>query len=219
MTPGALLTFRPTATIFDSAETVGFLRRFSEVIAVGQNAVRLDNAAALIESLIDRLAQTEQLLLEEKNESATNIESHKAAETAGGQLKSRVITLEAELAENMRQSAIDRSSFLEEVRCLSALVGRSEAALSEATAELAHLRSSLAAIGESLVLVPIASLRAARAQFESLAVGFAENGDLISQAMCGVGGCLIDRALTDGMPASTRASSDYPNLPEFITDR
>lgn len=190
-------------TIFDATETIGFLRRFSDVIAVGQNAVRLDDAAALIESLIDRAAETEQLLREERNEGAANIESRRAAEAAADQLKSRVIALEADLAENERQSASDRSSLVEESRRLSALVGTSEAALSEAIAELAHLRSSLAALGESLVVVPVEPLLAARSQFEFLAAGFAENGDLISQAMCGVGGCMIDRAITNGTSAST----------------
>ena len=203
MTSATLLEPRPVPTIFDATETIGFLRRFSDVIAVGQNAVRLDDAATLIESLIERVAETEQSLQEERNKGAANIESRRAAEAAADQLESRIIALEAELAENMRQSASDRSSFVEESRRLLALVGTSEAALSEVTAELAHLRSSLAALGESLVVVPVEPLLAARSQFEFLAGGFAENGDLISQAMCGVGGCMIDRAITNGTSALT----------------
>jgi hypothetical protein len=45
----------------DSAEIVGFLRRFSNLISTGQNAGNLRRAAALIELLADRASEADRL--------------------------------------------------------------------------------------------------------------------------------------------------------------
>jgi ATP-binding cassette, subfamily B, bacterial CvaB/MchF/RaxB len=59
---------------------------------------------------------------------------------------------------------------------------------------------------ETHFVVPEAMLRQARAQFECLAEEFNELGDIVSQVMCEVGACRVDRALiaiateTDHLP-------------------
>jgi hypothetical protein len=192
------LKVRADAAIFDSAEAIGFLRRFSSVMSKGENAARLEGAATLIESLMDRVAEMERSLWEARDQNAANIRLRETAETELDRLQSEIIALDARLTENIQQSATDQAFFVEEARRLSGLLENSEAALLRATADLEDLRTRLAALGDALVVVPIQTLRATRAQFEILAQGFAENGDVISQAICEVGGCMMDQAMVNG---------------------
>lgn len=57
-----------------------------------------------------------------------------------------------------------------------------------------------AALGETHFIVPETTLRQARAQFECLADEFKELGDIVSQVMCEVGACRMDRALIAAAP-------------------
>lgn len=186
----------------DNAQTVDFLRRLANLLSGGLHAGRLLDAAALIEALTDRTAAAEQAWREQRDECLRNIESRKAAETTLRELTSGVITLNAELDDSAQQSDFHRTLFAEEKKRLLARAEKAEAQLASATAELGALRASLDALGDSMVVVSIQSLQAARAQFDSLAAKFAANGDVISRTICEIGGCTIDQAMTNGKPAA-----------------
>ena len=64
----------------------------------------------------------------------------------------------------------------------------------------AKLAQSDAALGETRFIVPETTLRQAQAQFECLAEEFNELGDIVSQVMCEVGACRMDRALIAAAP-------------------
>ena len=186
----------------DNAQTVDFLRRLANLLSGGLHAGRLLDAAALIEALTDRTAAAEQAWREQRDECLRNIESRKAAETTLHELTSGVITLNAELDDSAQQSDFHRTLFAEEKKRLLARAQKAETQLARANAELGALRASLDALGDSMVVVSIQSLQAARAQFDSLAAKFAANGDVISRTICEIGGCTIDQAMTKAKPAA-----------------
>jgi hypothetical protein len=64
-----------------------------------------------------------------------------------------------------------------------------------------ELREAATAIDHSIAIVPVESLQLARTQFDFLAAGFARNGDVISQTICQIGACAIDKALSGNEPA------------------
>ena len=59
-----------------------------------------------------------------------------------------------------------------------------------------------AEIDDSIAVVPVASLQLARTQFDYLAEGFANKGDLISQTICEIGARAIDKALNGNEPGN-----------------
>ena len=67
-------------------------------------------------------------------------------------------------------------------------------------------------IDESIAVVPVESLRLAHTQFEYLAKGFAETGDVVSQMICEIGARALDKALADNAPA--REAGPPPLPPE-----
>ncbi len=71
----------------------------------------------------------------------------------------------------------------------------------------AKLAESDTALRETRFIVPEITLRQARAQFECLAEQFNELGDIVSQVMCEVGACRMDRALI-------AAATETDHLPE-----
>ena len=175
----------------DHSDVVDFLRRLADVMSGGQNAGKLLDAAAIIESATGQAVRAEQLWREGQEEAAKNIELRKVAEMAVAQLESDIITLNAQLSESAQQSAADRDSFAEEASRLSALAEDAQAQFARADGELCEVRSLLAGIGDTRVVVPVQSLRIVRAQFDDLAERFAGEGDLISQMTCEIGGCTI----------------------------
>jgi hypothetical protein len=58
-------------------------------------------------------------------------------------------------------------------------------------------------------VAPIETLRLARGQFNHLALSSAKDGDIVSQTICEIGGCAIDRARAAGKPAK-QAPSIFP---------
>ena len=109
-------------------------------------------------------------------------------------LLAKVAALEAKRAEI--RSAFDRISHLQ-----------SQTAESRAGAD-----NSIAAIGEADVVVPRATLRQVRSQFEHLAHEFTGAGDVASQVMCELGAFTMDLALgagrkTDSLPVGDVARS------------
>lgn len=199
--PAAVFAIKPDAP----EDTVDFLRRFATMIS-GGNGKKLLDAAAKLETLERRALMAEDLCRRLRDSNAELIASRDVAETTADKLAAEVIALNTELAENTRQFGIERSLFAKEASQWSAFANDVEERLAEANAELSLLRSAFGAIGTRLGLVPLQSLQVARAQFDSLAMGFAKSGDLVSQSMCEIGACALDREI-DIRPATNGASS------------
>ena len=104
--------------------------------------------------------------------------------------------MRARLAEVVADAASERARFEQERGRLLGLVRDAEAQSAKLNAELKELQTSVDTFNETMITVPIEMLRLARAQFDFLSVGFASDGDLISQTISEIGGCAIDQALT-----------------------
>jgi peptidoglycan hydrolase CwlO-like protein len=114
-----------------------------------------------------------------------------ASERERDTLKEKVSALEAKRVE--LRSAFDRINTL-----------RNQTIMPEAGAQAIPLRlpptGQEAAGGETSAVVPITTLRQARAQFEYLAREFIPLGDIASQVMCELGAYTMDMALIGGQP-------------------
>lgn len=185
----------------NSSETIDFLRRMASMVS-GRNGEMLLRAAAMIESLAQRAMTAEQLYHRQQEESTRNAELREVADLASDALLTQVEALRAQLAEvtataaaERAQAADERARFEAERVRLLGLMQEAETHVTEVTAELHALRSSVDSFNGTAVAVPIEMLRLARAQFDFLSENFARNGDVISQAMSEIGGCAIDQAL------------------------
>lgn len=184
-----------------TSETTDFLRRMASMVS-GRNGEMLLRAAAMIDSLAHRAMTAEQLYHRQQEDSTRNAELREVAEIASDALLTQVEALRAQLAEvaataaaERTQAAEERARFEAERGRLLGLMQQAETHVTEVTAELDALRSSVDTFNETAVAVPIEMLRLARAQFDFLSENFARNGDVISQAMSEIGGCAIDQAL------------------------
>jgi len=191
-------------------ETVDFLRRLSSMLTGGRNAEVLLQAALLIETLSQRAATAEQLFHEQQEDHAHNLELREVAELASDNLLVEVESLKAELdllkaqiEERNRQGNIDRNWFAEETLRAQAQAELAQEQLAAINAELEELRKPPPpeTIDESIAVVPIESLRLAHTQFEYLAKGFAEKGDVVSQMICEIGARALEKALVDNAPS------------------
>jgi hypothetical protein len=117
-----------------------------------------------------------------------------------------IAALQAQLAERERLAETERSAHAEETQGLRRVAETAEARLKAANAEIDELRSSMTAIDQSIAVVPVNSLELARTQFTVLAEDFAKTGDVISQTICEIGACAIDKALTGSLPPETAIS-------------
>jgi ABC-type transporter Mla subunit MlaD len=194
-------------------ETIDFLRRLSSMLTGGRNAEMLQEAADMIETLSRRAATAEQLFAEQQEDHARNLELREVAELASdnliaemeslkAQLDAEVAALKERLDETRRQAEAERNFFGEEALRLQARVDATESKLAQANAELdEYRRPAETGIDESIAVVPVASLKLARTQFDYLAKGFASSGDVISQTICEIGASAIDKALDGSNPA------------------
>ncbi len=184
----------------DNQDILDFLRRLASMMTRGRSAEMLLKAASLIETLTRRASIAEQAHREQQEDHERNLKLREAAEFGSDNLRAKIGALKTELAESSRQNESERNFFAEEARRLRALVEDAEARFKDAKAELDGLRSQATSIDHSIAVVPIESLRLARTQFDFLASGFARNGDVISQAICEIGACAIDKALAGNLP-------------------
>jgi DNA repair exonuclease SbcCD ATPase subunit len=184
-------------------EIVRFLRRFSDLMSTGHNADHLLRAANLIETLIKRSGDTEELLQEERIRSEN---SHKAAEINCANLEKEIAEVKTKLAEQQRKLT---EAIVHAVTEEQRLLARSEQAETQITAienELAEARRSLATFGDDHVVVPTSTLRHAEALFEALA---REAADVVSRAMCEAGASTLDRAILESAARSPNRASKY----------
>ena len=206
----------------ENQEIVDFLRRLASMLTGGRNGEMLQQAASIIEALTQRAIVAEQLCLNEQEEHAKSRELREAADRVSETLRAEIVSLTAQLTETTRQAESERSFFAEETHSLQARVQdadaelakagaelaktsaeltKASAELEEASAELEELREPVTGIDDSIAIVPVDSLQLARTQFDFLAAGFAKTGDVISQTICQIGACAIDKALADNVPA------------------
>ena len=207
----------------ENQEIIDFLRRLASMLTGGRNAEMLQQAASIIETLTHRAIAAEQLCLNEQEEHAKSRELREAADRSAETLRAEIMSLTAQLTETTRQAESERSFFAEETHSLQARVQDADAELAKAGAELAkagaeltkasadlakasaeldELREPVTGIDDTIAIVPVDSLQLARTQFDFLAAGFAKTGDVISQTICQIGACAIDKALADNVPAS-----------------
>jgi len=206
----------------ENQEIVDFLRRLASMLTGGRNGEMLQQAASIIETLTHRAIAAEQLCLNEQEEHAKSRELREAADRVSETLRAEIVSLTAQLTETTRQAESERTFFAEETHSLQARVQdadaelakagaelaktsaeltKASAELEEASAELEELREPVTGIDDSIAIVPVDSLQLARTQFDFLAAGFAKTGDVISQTICQIGACAIDKALADNVPA------------------
>ena len=115
-------------------------------------------------------------------------------------LMAKVSALEAKRAEI--RSAFDRIADLKNQTNEPANdAGRSMSEVSEARSNSAQPGGRVLAVGEADVVVPRATLRQARLQFEYLAHEFTGSGDVASQVMCELGAFTMELALGSGRKA------------------
>jgi predicted RNase H-like nuclease (RuvC/YqgF family) len=198
----------------ENQDIIDFLRKLAGMLTGGRNAVMLLEAAQAIEAQAERAIAVELLHQERQADHAKNLELREQAQLLSDRLMTEVTALKAQLAESERQAVTEvtalkaqlteserqaeseRTFFAEEVRHLQARLEDANAQLAEANAELDELRKPVTVIDHSIAIVPVDSLQLARTQFDFLAAGFARNGDVISQTICQIGACAIDKALS-----------------------
>lgn len=185
----------------ENQEIIDFLRRLTSMLTGGRNAEMLLEAAQAIEALAQRALAAERLYEAQQEDHARNLELREVSELASDQLIAEVASLKTRIAESAQQTERERTGFAEATRRLEAELEVARAQLAQASAELDELREAATAIDHSIAIVPVESLQLARTQFDFLAAGFARNGDVISQTICQIGACAIDKALSGNEPA------------------
>jgi serine phosphatase RsbU (regulator of sigma subunit) len=185
----------------ENQEIIDFLRRLASMLTGGRNAEMLLEAAQAIEALAQRALAAERLYEAQQEDHARNLELREVSELASDQLIAEVASLKTRIAESAQQAERERTGFAEATGRLEAELEVARAQLAQASAELDELREAATAIDHSIAIVPVESLQLARTQFDFLAAGFARNGDVISQTICQIGACAIDKALSGNEPA------------------
>lgn len=109
-------------------ETIDFLRRLSSMLTGGRNAEMLQEAAGMIETLSRRAAAVEQLLGEQQEENARNLELREVAELASDNLMSENEALK-------QQSAAEVDGLRGEIASLKEQFAAELAALQEKSAK------------------------------------------------------------------------------------
>ena len=120
-----------------------------------------------------------ELLQVERVRNDANSELRKTLEDRIGGLESEIIALKSQLSQQQVKLS---EAVMDAERQRGDLLQRAE----EAEARLAAIQNypALAVSSDSHVLVPIAALRLAGAQFVSLARAFEKSGNIVSQVMC-----------------------------------
>jgi predicted RNase H-like nuclease (RuvC/YqgF family) len=202
----------PTST--ETTDVLRFLRRFADLMSNGSNSDNLLRAAGLLETHSDLLRQTIELLKAERARSDANAETRKASEARIGELDREICSLQSRLAE---QQAHADAFVVELERRRDEIVTEMERRQGEflkraedAEADLAAMRGAPPAIPEGFVAVPLATLRVAKAQFESLADLFEKSGNIVSQVMCEASASTLDRVVggADGADGAADQAQD-----------
>lgn len=186
----------------DTVEIVKFLQRFSDLMSSGANSDNLLHAARLLETHVDLVRESNELLQVERVRNDANSELHKTLEDRIVGLESEIVALKSQLSQQQVKLS---EAIMDTERQQGELLQRAE----EAEARLAAIQDNpaLAVSSDTHVLVPIAALRLAEAQFVSLARAFEKSGNIVSQVMCEASASTLDRTILDaGAPPSADRS-------------
>jgi hypothetical protein len=182
----------PTPT--DTTDALRFLRRFADLMSTGSNSDNLLRAAGLLETHSGLLKETRELLQAARIRGDADAETRKALEGRIGEFEHEIFALQSRLAE--QQSRADEIT-AEMERRQGEFLQRAE----KAEAHLAAIREAPPEIPAGSVAVPLATLRLAKAQFESLAAAFEKSGNIVSQVMCEASASTLDRVIGDAASA------------------
>jgi DNA repair exonuclease SbcCD ATPase subunit len=180
----------------ENQDIIDFLRRLASMLTGGRNAAMLMEAAQAIETQAERAIAAQRLYEEQREDNARNVGLREQAQLTSDRLTTEVTALKTQLADRERHGESERTLFAAEVLRLQAGLEDAKAKLAQASAELDELRKPITEIDHSIAIVPVDSLQLARTQFDFLAAGFAKDGDVISQTICQIGACAIDKALS-----------------------
>ena len=180
----------------ETTDVLRFLRRFADLMSNGSNSDNLFRAAGLLETYSDLLKETHELLQAERVKGDATAEARKALEAAIKEQEQANLALTSALTE--QQPRADEI-VAEMERRQGEFLQRAE----EAEARLAETLNTSAAMADGCVAVPLATLKMAKAQFESLAGLFEKSGNIVSQVMCEASASTLDRVIHD-------AASDDP---------
>jgi hypothetical protein len=193
----------------DLAETIGFLRRFAELMHNGYNAAYLRRACELLETLAaDAIAAPNaEALWRFKCESMTRHADALQAECDA--LNEKIFFLEARQPQ-FRSGFANSNDRCQTIAAQAAEDDVDATPVSENPTVLSPKeRSSDFAAAEASTLVSKSTLRQVRAQFEYLAREFVPLGDIASQVMCELAANAIDVAL------HSRQQKDHPDAGEI----
>jgi hypothetical protein len=123
-------------------ETIDFLRRLSSMLTGGRNAEMLQEAAGMIETLSRRAATTEQLLGEQQEENARNLELREIAELASDNLMAENDALKQQSAAEIAALRGDIASLKEQ---FAAELGALQEQFTDDKERFAHEVTSLTA--------------------------------------------------------------------------
>ena len=167
------------------------------VAGVGFDLLR---AARLLETNAEMVKETNELLRVERVRGDANSELRKTLEDGIVGLENEIAALKTQLSES--QARLNAQNLEAEAR-QSELLRRAE----EAEEKLALVQQELAtrASDDTHILVPVTTLCLAKAQFESLASGFAKVGNIVSQTMCEASASSLERAIMDILWDSTES--------------
>jgi predicted RNase H-like nuclease (RuvC/YqgF family) len=187
----------------DTEELTRFLHRFADLMSNGTNAENLLRAAKLLESQVDLARKSSEQLRAEQARSKDSLELCKLLEDKIAMLESEILDLTTSLTNKQRESS---DALIAATNERDRQASRAE----QAEARLATIEASLsrnAARSETHIVVPIATLRLAEAQFMSLARAFEQSGNIVSQVMCEASASALDRA---ALEADAPLSADRP---------
>jgi predicted RNase H-like nuclease (RuvC/YqgF family) len=187
----------------DTEELTRFLHRFADLMSNGTNADNLLRAAKLLESQVDLARKSSEQLRAEQARSQDSLELCKLLEDKIAMLESEILDLTTSLTNKQRE-------FSDALIAAANERDRQASRAEQAEARLATIEASLsrnAARSETHIVVPIATLRLAEAQFMSLARAFEQSGNIVSQVMCEASASALDRA---ALEADAPLSADRP---------
>ena len=187
----------------DTEELTRFLHRFADLMSNGTNADNLLSAAKLLESQVDLARKSSEQLRAEQARSQDSLELCKLLEDKIAMLESEILDLTTSLTNKQRE-------FSDALIAAANERDRQASRAEQAEARLTTIEASLsrnAARSETHIVVPIATLRLAEAQFMSLARAFEQSGNIVSQVMCEASASALDRA---ALEADAPLSADRP---------
>jgi hypothetical protein len=190
----------PTAA--ETTEVLRFLHRFADLMSTGSNSDNLLRAARMLEAHADLLKETRELLQVERIRGDASAEIRKMLEARIGESENEILALKAELA-SQQSSADEMVAELESRQ--GELLQRAE----QAEADLTALQDAPPAIPFGSIAIELATLRAVKAQFASLAREFEKSGNIVLQVMCEASASSLERAILDAGGAESEDRSKH----------